>query len=468
MACQKSDCLIVVRKPVKTGGAKGAASSRSRRGSSVGTGGRKTMEQETKGIRYQSEHFPTVQGLMHCVNEQSLMEEHRRQSRRKATGVDGVDKAQYDENAEENIRQLVERMKKFQYKPLPVRRTYIPKANGKLRPLGIPAYEDRLVQGVMANALNEVYEPRFQDCSYGFRPGRSAHDIVRYINQTIMIQKVNYVLEADIKGFFDNVDHDWLMKFLEHDIQDKNFLRYVKRFLIAGIMEGSELKDSDRGTPQGGLISPVLANVYLHYVLDLWFEKAVKPKLRGEAYYVRYADDFLILVQYENEARDVLEALKHRLGKFSLEVAEDKTRILPIGRFKGTKDDFDFLGFTFFNTKTRGGKYRLGIRTSKKKLKAKRQAAKEWLHTRLTKPVSQTMELLAAVIRGHCNYYGVNGNFHAIQSFWKYLKYSTYRMLNRRDQKGKLKYPKFLRIWDYYVKEPHLSTDIWNWQPKVA
>ena len=320
----------------------------------------------------------------------------------------------------------------------------------------------------MANALNEVYEPRFLDCSYGFRPGRSAHDVVRYINQTIMIHKVNYVLEADITGFFDNVDHDWLMKFLEHDIQDKNFLRYVKRFLIAGVMEGSELKDSDRGTPQGGLISPVLANAYLHYVLDLWFEKAIKPKLRGEAYYVRYADDFLILFQYENEARDVLEVLKRRLGKFSLEVAEDKTRILPIGRFKGTKEEFDFLGFTFFNTRTRGGKYRLGVRTSKKKLKAKRQAAKAWLHTRLTKPVSQTMELLAAIIRGHCNYYGVNGNFHALQSFWKYLKYSTYRMLNRRHQKRSMKYAKFLRIWNYYVKEPHLTKDIWNWQPKIV
>ena len=468
MACQKSDCLIVVRKPVKAGGAKGTANSRSLRRSRGGTGGRKPMEREAKGIRYQSEHFPTVQGLMSCVNEQNLLQEHRRQSGKKATGIDGVDKAQYDENAQENIRQLVERMKKFQYKPQPVRRTYIPKANGALRPLGIPAYEDRLVQGVMANALNEVYEPRFLDCSYGFRPGRSAHDAVRYINQTIMIHKVNYVLEADIKGFFDHVDHDWLMKFLEHDIQDKNFLRYVKRFLIAGIMEGSELKDSDRGTPQGGLISPVLANVYLHYVLDLWFEKAVKPKLQGEAHYVRYADDFLILFQYENEARDILEQLKRRLGKFSLEVAEDKTRILPIGRFKGTKEDFDFLGFTFFNTKTRGGKYRLGVRTSKKKLKAKRQAAKAWLRTRLTRPVSRTMEMLSAILRGHCNYYGVSGNFHAVQSFWKYLKYATYRMLNRRDQKGKLRYPKFLRIWNYYMQEPHLTKDIWNWQPKTV
>ena len=468
MGQQGSDCPIVVRKPVKAGGTKGAASSRSRRGSSVGTGGRKTMEQETKGIRYQSEHFPTVQGLMHCVNGQSLLEEHRRQSRRKATGIDGVDKAQYDENAEENIRQLVERMKKFQYKPQPVRRTYIPKANGKLRPLGIPAYEDRLVQGVMAKALSEVYEPRFLDCSYGFRPGRSAHDVVRYINQTIMSRKVNYVLEADIKGFFDNVDHDWLIKFLEHDIQDKNFLRYVKRFLIAGIMEGSELKDSDRGTPQGGLISPVLANVYLHYVLDLWFEKAIKPKLRGEAYYVRYADDFLILLQYENEAKEVLEVLKRRLGKFSLEVAEDKTRILPIGRFKGTKEDFDFLGFTFFNTKTRGGKYRLGIRTSKKKLKAKRQAAKAWLRTRMIRPIPETMEIVAAIIRGHCNYYGVNGNLRFLYKFHDYMKRMTHKMLNRRSQKGCVTYEKFQRIWDYHIAPPKITKDIWHWSPKTA
>ena len=426
------------------------------------------MEPETKGIRYQSATYPAVQNLMHNVSEQTLMAEHRKQARKKATGIDGVDKTAYDENAEENIRELVIKMKKFQYRPQAVRRTYIPKANGKMRPLGIPAYEDRLVQGVMAGLLNEVYEVRFLDCSYGFRPKRSGHDVVRYINQTIMTKKVNYALEADIKGFFDNVDHDWLMKFLEHDIQDKNFLRYIKRFLIAGIMEGTERTDSDRGTPQGGLISPVLANVYLHYVLDLWFEKAVKPKLRGEAYYVRYADDFLILFQYENEARAVMEALKSRLSKFSLEVAEDKTRILPMGRFKGTKEDFDFLGFTFYNTKTRGGKYRLGVRTSKKKLKAKRQATKAWLHTRLTKPVAETMKLLAAVIRGHCSYYGINGNFHAIQSFWKYLKYSTYRMLNRRDQKGKLRYPKFLRIWNYYIAEPHLTTDIWNWKPKIS
>ena len=400
---------------------------------------------------------------MRNVNEETLMTEHWKQNRKKAVGVDGVSKDKYDENAEENIRELVKRMKKFQYKPLPVKRVYIPKANGKKRPLGLPSYEDKLVQGVMAGILNDVYEPRFLDCSYGFRENRNSHQVVRYINQSIMCRKVNYVLEADIKGFFDNVDHDWLMKFLEHDIADKNFLRYIKRFLIGGIMEGTELKESDRGTPQGGLISPVLANVYLHYVLDLWFEKGIKPRLKGEAYYVRYADDFLIMFQYENEARKVMQVLIPRLGKFGLEVAEEKTRILPIGRFKGTKEDFDFLGFTFYNTKTRTGKYRVGVRTSKKKLKAKKQAAKAWLKTRLTKPVADTMKTLAAVIRGHCNYYGVNGNYHAIQNFWKYLKYATYRMLNRRDQKGKFRYEKYLRVWNYYIAEPHLTKDIWDW-----
>ena len=421
------------------------------------------METKTEGIRKQSAKYSRVQNLMRNVNEETLMSEHRKQSRRKAVGADGVSKEQYDENAEGNIKELVQRMRKFQYKPKPVKRVYIPKANGKQRPLGLPCYEDKLVQGVMANILNDVYEPRFLDCSYGFRENRSAHDVVKLINQTIMRQKVNCVLEADIKGFFDNVDHDWLMKFLEHDIDDKNFLRYIKRFLISGIMEGTELKDSDRGTPQGGLISPVLANVYLHYVLDLWFEKAVKPILKGEAYYVRYADDFLILFQYENEAQRVMQALKPRLGKFGLEAAQEKTRILPIGRFKGTKDDFDFLGFTFYNTTTRTGKYRLGVRTSKKKLKAKKQAAKAWLKTRLTKPLAETMKILEAVIRGHCNYYGVNGNFHAIQNFWKYLKIGTYRMLNRRDQKGKFGYKKYLRVWNHYISEPHLTTDIWNW-----
>jgi len=405
---------------------------------------------------------------MNRVNEASIKEEHRKQARKKATGVDGVTKADYGERLDKNVADLIVRMKRFSYKPQPVRRAYIPKPGGKLRPLGIPAYEDRLVQSVMAGVLSEIYEERFLDCSYGFRPGRSAHDVVRYINQTIMTRKVNYVLEADIKGFFDNVDHDWLMQFLENDIADRNFLRYVKRFLVAGVMEGTEWKESEKGTPQGGQISPVLANVYLHYALDLWCEKVLKQKLRGEVYYVRYADDFLLMFQYENEAQLVMQALQAQLGKFGLELAEDKTRILPIGRFKGTKEDFDFLGFTFFNTLTRTGKYRMGVRTSKKKLKAKKQQVKAWMTERMHKPVPETMKFIQLALAGHCNYYGVSGNFRGILGFWRYVRYTCYRTLNRRHQKRSMKFDKFLRIWNYYVKKPHLTKDIWNWQPKLV
>ena len=426
------------------------------------------MEHELKGIRYQSRTYAKLETLMNRVNEESLKGAHSRQEQKKAVGIDGTTKAAYGEELNENVTDLIARMKKFSYKPQPVRRVYIPKSNGKMRPLGIPAYEDRLVQSVMAELLNEVYEERFLDCSYGFRPGRSAHQVVREINRTIMARKVNYVLEADIKGFFDNVDHDWLMKFLENDISDKNFLRYVKRFLIAGVMEGTERKESDKGTPQGGQISPVLANVYLHYVLDLWYEKVLRKNSNGEVHYVRYADDFLMTFQYENDAQDVMKALKGRLGKFGLEVAEDKTRILPFGRYKGTNENLDFLGFTFFNTQTRSGKYRLGVRTSKKKLKTKKQEAKAWMKTRLTKPVAETMKLIQLSLSGHCNYYGVNGNFQLIQKFYEYVKYTCYRMLNRRHQKRSMGSATFVRIWDYYVKKPHLTKDIWSSEPKLV
>ncbi|MBR5980001.1 MAG: group II intron reverse transcriptase/maturase, partial [Oscillospiraceae bacterium] len=274
------------------------------------------MATEQQDIRTLSEKHARLETLINHVNYETLLAEHRRQSRNKAVGVDKVTKEGYEANLEENLKDLESRMKKFSYRPQPVRRVEIPKANGKTRPLGIPSYEDKLVQGVMADILNDVYEPRFLDCSYGFRPGRKAHDAIKKVNDLIMFGKVNYILDCDIKGFFDNVDHEWMMKFLEHDIADKNFLRYIVRFLKAGIMVEDRYEDSSVGTPQGGLISPVLANVYLHYVLDLWFEKAVKPQMKGEAYLVRYADDFIMLFQYENEAIAVYEALKIRLAKF--------------------------------------------------------------------------------------------------------------------------------------------------------
>jgi group II intron reverse transcriptase/maturase len=258
------------------------------------TGGGGIVGNEYERIAELAKKYEKVQTLMHLVNETSLENEHRMQDPGKAMGVDRVNKASYEENLEANIEDLMGRMKQFSYQPQPVRRTYIPKVGSdKMRPLGIPAYEDKLVQGVMRRVLNAIYEGKFCDFSYGFRAGRNCHKAIMEVNEIIRTKKTNWIVDADIKGFFDNVNHEWMMKFLEHDIGDKNFLRYIKRFLKAGIMEALEYHESDKGTPQGGLISPVLANVYLHYVLDLWFDRRVKRQARGEAHMVRYADDFV-------------------------------------------------------------------------------------------------------------------------------------------------------------------------------
>ena len=269
------------------------------------TGGEHKMGNAFEEIAIQAKKYGKVQTLMHYVNKQTLLNEHSRQKKGKATGIDGIDKEKYEVNLEENIENLIREMKTFRYKPKAVRRTYIPKAGSdKLRPLGIPAYEDKLVQGVMREILDQIYEGEFYNFSYGFRENKSCHQAIRQVNQTIMTKKVNYIVDADIKGFFDNVDHEWLIKFLENDIQDKNFTRYIKRFLKAGVVEELMQFESDKGTPQGGLISPVLANIYLHYVLDKWFEVVVKKQCKGEAYIVRYADDFICFFQYREKQRD--------------------------------------------------------------------------------------------------------------------------------------------------------------------
>jgi group II intron reverse transcriptase/maturase len=338
-----------------------------------------------------------------------------------------------------------------------------------MRPLGIPAYRDRLVQGVMQRVLDQIYEGKFCDFSYGFRTGRSCHQAIREVNQIIMTKKISYVVDADIEGFFDNVDHDWLMKFLEHDIADKNFLRYIKRFLKAGVMEDMKYNESDKGTPQGGLISPVLANVYLHYVLDLWFDKVVRKHCKGEAYMVRYADDFVCMFQYENEANNFFKALEVRLGKFGLKLAKDKSRIIRFGRFAkqnsaGSKTDtFDFLGFTHINGQTLTGKYTVLHRTSMKKLKAKKQAVKEWLTANTHGEPAEVIKLLNLKLVGHYRYYGISGNYEGLMKFYRFIVSALYQRLTRRSQRAYLSWKRYKMLLENHpIIEPRIYANIWQ------
>lgn len=421
-------------------------------------------------IALQANRHEKVQTLMHYVNKGNLREEHILQKTGKAPGVDGIRKEKYEVDLEGNIENLLKRMKQFSYRPQAVRRTYIPKAGSdKMRPLGIPAYEDKLVQGVMCRVLNEIYEGKFYDFSYGFRRERSCHQALRKVNEILSKKKVNYVVDADIKGFFDHVDHKWMMKFLEHDIEDKNFLRYIRRFLKAGIIEDMKRYESDKGTPQGGLISPVLANVYLHYILDMWFDKAVSKRSEGEAYMVRYADDFVCFFQYEGDARRFYKALKERLEKFSLQLSEEKSKIIKFGRFArvdskdGRTENFDFLGFTIINGVSKNGKFYILFRTSKKKLSAKRQAMKEWLRNNMHEGLLETIKRLNRKLIGHYAYYGVRGNQEGINKFYKYAVDTLYKTLTRRSQRAYLSWRRYMSLLRKHpIALPQIYADVWG------
>jgi group II intron reverse transcriptase/maturase len=404
-----------------------------------------------------------LQTLMHYINKTTLKEVHQRQETNKASGVDKVTKSTYDKNLDENIDKLLARMKTFSYRPQPVRRAYIEKeGKSEVRPLGIPAYEDRLVQGVIAEILESIYHSKFYDFSYGFREAMNCHDAIKSLDK-ILMGKTNWVVDADIKGFFDNVDHEWLMKFLAHDIGDKNLLRYITRFLKSGVMDAGNFTETDSGVPQGGICSPVMANVYLHYVLDMWFEIRMKKTSQGMAEIVRYADDFVCCFQYEEDARNFYKALKERLAKFGLEIAEDKSNIIKFGRNAGNDGGkFDFLGFTFVGGKSRHGKFTVKPQTSEKKLKSKRVKARAWIRQNMHAPIGTLVSKLNTKLRGHYNYYGVSHNYNKLMGFYHYNAYELFKALNRRGGKKKMTWYKFWKVMEYTpLLRPSITVLLW-------
>ena len=279
-----------------------------------------------------------IDTVMYALNKENLKQSAKKIAGNKAVGIDKVTKKEYMENLDNNIEDLIARMKRMAYKPKAVRRVYIPKAGSdKKRPLGIPAFEDKIVQDQMSQILNVIYEPMFKNFSFGFRPNRSCHQAIAYLDKMIHREKVNYIVDLDIKGFFDNIDHEWLIKFIEYRIRDKVYIRYIKRFLKSGILEQGKLIKLELGTPQGGIISPILGNIYLHFVLDDWFEKVVERETKGYAGMVRYADDSVACFQYKDEAEKYLRSVKKRLAKFGLEVSEEKTKILEFRKIRAKK-----------------------------------------------------------------------------------------------------------------------------------
>ena len=399
--------------------------------------------------------------LFHLMNEELLRGCFKRLRKDAAAGIDEMTKDMYAENLDANLSYLTDRLHRMAYIPQPVRRVYIPKpGSAKQRPLGIPCLEDKLVEAGLVRILESVYEQDFIEDSYGCRPLRSCHNALKALSETAEHKPIDHIVEADITGFFDNVNQEWLMKFLAHRIGDKRVLRMVRRFLKAGVVEDGNVTVSDEGTPQGGVISPLLANIYLHYTLDLWFEKVYRKSCTGISRLIRYVDDFVVCFQHKHEAERFREELSKRLGKFGLEVEPTKTKVIEFGRFavertkrRGEKPEtFDFLGFTHYcGTKRDGKGFRMKRVTARKKFSAKLKIFKEWLKKARTLKTKELWEAAKAKLIGHYNYYGVTDNLRGIKRYGKEVKKLLFKWLNRRGKCGCLNWQKF---WEMLKRFP--------------
>ncbi len=364
---------------------------------------------------------------------------------KKAPGVDGVTKAEYGKNLEENLRNLSARLKRMGYRPGPKRRSYVPKeGNAKGRPLGVSNLEDKIVEASVKRTLEPIYEAVFEDSSYGYRPGRNQHACLDALGRTIQQKRINYIVEADLRSFFDKVNHEWMIKFLRHRIGDERVIRLIIRMLKSGMMEDGLVHATEEGTPQGSILSPLLSNVYLHYVLDLWFSRRVRKQCRGQAYYFRFADDFMACFQYKGDAANFRQKLGERVQEFALELAEDKTRGIEFDRFaredarkRGEKPkEFTFLGFTHYCGKTKNGYFKVKRRTSRKKLGQSLRKFTDWART--ARNVLRKGEMLRQArtrVNGYLNYYAITDNSDRCYYYVYCVERLLFKWLNRKSQR---------------------------------
>ena len=402
----------------------------------------------------------------HVYNIDRLREAYCGLKQKAAAGVDGETWEHYGVDLDQNLKDLSERLKRGAYHAKPVRRVYIPKPDGRQRPLGVPTLEDKLVQRATTEVLSAIYEADFfKGFSYGFRPGRSPHHALDALYMGIITRKVNWVLDADIRGFFDAIDHEWMMKFIEHRVADQRVLRHIKKWLNAGVLEDGVRTRTEQGTPQGGSVSPLLSNVYLHYVFDLWADHWRQKRAQGDVIVVRFADDFVVGFQYRSDAERFLEELKERLLKFSLELHADKTRLIEFGRFaaedrkrrgEGKPESFDFLGFTHSCDKTRDGKFIVLRQTMRQRMRTKLSVLKEALRARWHVPIHEVGPWLRSVLVGHYTYYGVPRNSRKLSAFRHQVFRLWYLSLRRRSQRTRNLWARMNRLAGRYLPQPRI------------
>lgn len=406
--------------------------------------------------------------LARLIDEEMLTEAFERIRNDAAVGVDGVKKEQWGKALLANIKGLRERMKQGRYRHQPVRRVHIPKESGKTRPIGISCIEDKVVQNALTMVLEIIYEPAFLECSYGFRPGRNAHDALRTLNAECMSGKINWVLEADIESYFDSIDRKQLMEMLRQRVNDESFMRLIGKCLHVGVLDGEKYTEPGTGTAQGSSLSPILGNVYLHHVLDVWFEREVKPRLKGHACLIRYADDFVIGFELEHDARRVLEVLSKRMARFGLRLHPEKTRLLPFNRPRSGQNggkgpgNFDFLGFTLHWRRTRRGHWGQNFRTRKARLRRSRQAIDDFCQSQRHKSVKEQHAALRRRVHGHINYFGVNGNIASVAGLVRAAERSWYKWLRRRSNRTRLTWQRFGELLRAFpLPRPQVKVQLW-------